>query len=208
MSSNPILQLNSCLVRAYNEGDVESLAKAANNPRIARWMSNVFPQPYTVEDAKKWISIANTPSPIRDFAICRLDGSAVIGGIGLKARDDIHYRTMEIGYWICEDYWHQGIATEVVTAFSSWAFRNFEHLLRLEAEVLEGNPASGHVLIKSGFQFESRQRAAVEKLGRVMDTLTYTKFATGSGRVLTKKHAEPRCREIGTVPRMAFVKLI
>ncbi|KAL2671481.1 hypothetical protein Neosp_014071 [[Neocosmospora] mangrovei] len=179
MSSKPILQLNSCLVRAYNEGDVESLAIAANNPRIARWMTNGFPHPYTVEDAKEWISIANPPSPtpIHNFAICRLDGSAVIGGIGLKPRDDIHHRTMEIGYWLCEDYWHQGIATEVVTAFSNWAFGNFQQLLRLEAEVFEGNPASGHVLIKSGFEFESRQRAAVEKLGRVMDTLTYTKDA-------------------------------
>lgn len=180
MSSEPILRLNSCLVRAYNEGDVESLAKAANNPQIARWMRNTFPQPYTTEDAKKWISIATAPSPLRDFAICQLDGSAVIGSIGLKARDDIHYRTMEIGYWICEDHWHQGIATEVVTAFSNWAFDNFKHVLRLEAEVFEGNLASGRVLGKAGFEFEARQRAAIEKLGRVMDTLTYTKLRQGS----------------------------
>lgn len=176
--SEPILRLSNCLVRPYNEEDVGSLAKAANNPRIAQWMRNAFPHPYTVEDGKNWISVANTPSPLRDFAICQLDGSVVIGGIGLKARDDIHYRTMEIGYWICEDHWHQGIATEVVTAFSNWAFDNFKHLLRLEAEVFEGNPASGRVLVKSGFEFESRQKAAVEKLGRVMDTLTYTKFGT------------------------------
>jgi RimJ/RimL family protein N-acetyltransferase len=166
-------------MRAYDKGDVKSLAKAANNPKIARWMRNTFPQPYTTDDSKAWISIAISTSPIRDFAICQPDGSAVIGGIGLKARDDIHYRTMEIGYWLCEDHWNRGIATEAVTAFSDWAFDKFDILLRLEAEVFEGNVASGRVLEKAGFVFEARQKKAIEKLGTVMDALTYCKFRQG-----------------------------
>ncbi|RFN44767.1 putative n-acetyltransferase p20 [Fusarium flagelliforme] len=178
MSPETILQLESCAVRAYKEGDAESLAKAANNPKIARYMRNTFPHPYEIPDAKKWISIANTP-PLHDFAICSPDSSIVIGGIGLKARDDIHYRTMEIGYWICEDYWYRGIATEVVRAFSDWAFDNFGHLVRLEAEVFEGNLASCRVLEKSGFELEGRKRAAVEKMGIVMDTSTYSKIRQG-----------------------------
>ncbi|KND93497.1 putative N-acetyltransferase YoaA [Tolypocladium ophioglossoides CBS 100239] len=176
MSPEPILRLRSCLMRPYDGGDVKSLAKAANSPKIARWMRNTFPQPYTADDAKAWISIANSASPIRDFAICQPDGLCVIGSIGLKARDDIHYRTMEIGYWLCEDHWHQGIATEAVTAFSDWAFGRFDFLLRLEAEVFEGNKASGRVLEKAGYVFEARQKKAIEKLGTVMDTLTYCKF--------------------------------
>ncbi|KAF4948852.1 hypothetical protein FGADI_9342 [Fusarium gaditjirri] len=135
MSSNPILHLRKCLVRAYNDQDTHSLAKAADNPRVAQWLCNTFPQPYTIKDAENWIRIANTPSQLRHFAICEASGSVVIGGIGLEARDDIHYRTMQIGYWICEEYWHRGIGTEVVSAFSDWAFENFGHLVRLEAEV-------------------------------------------------------------------------
>lgn len=178
MSSETILRLKSSTVRAYNESDAESLAKAANNSKIARYMRNTFPHPYEIPDAKKWISIANTP-PLHDFAICTPDGSIVIGGIGLKARDDIHYRTMEIGYWISEEYWYRGIATEVVRAFSDWAFDNFEHLVRLEAEVFEGNLASCRVLVKSGFELEGRQKAAVEKMGKMMDTFTYSKIRQG-----------------------------
>ncbi|KAK0703442.1 acyl-CoA N-acyltransferase [Lasiosphaeria miniovina] len=175
--AEPILRLRSCVVRAYSEGDFKSLAKAANNPKIACRMRNAFPQPYTTDDAKAWISIANAASPQRDFAICQPgDSGAVIGGIGLKARDDVHYRTMEIGYWLCEDYWHRGIATEVVSAFSDWVFDEFDHLIRLEAEVFEGNLASGRVLEKAGFDFEGRQKKAVEKLGTVMDKLVYCKF--------------------------------
>ncbi|KAH7235564.1 acyl-CoA N-acyltransferase [Fusarium tricinctum] len=176
MAAKHILQLSTCLVQAYHSGNIESLAKAANNPRIARWMQNTFPQPYTVKDAENWISIANTRSPLLDFAICQPDGITVIGGVGLKAQEDVHHRTMEIGYWMAEDYWHQGIATEVIAKFSSWAFDNFANLVRLEAEVFEGNTASCRVLEKCGFEFEGRQKAAVEKLGVIMDAYTYVKL--------------------------------
>ncbi|GAB1319976.1 hypothetical protein MFIFM68171_10186 [Madurella fahalii] len=176
MTPEPILRLSRCIVRPYHPGDVESLAKAANNPKIARWMHNVFPHPYTADDAKAWITIATSPSPLRDFAICKPDGSAVIGGIGLKIRDDIYYRTMEIGYWLGEDSWGQGIATEVVKAFSGWAFDAFSHLLRLEAEVFDGNFQSTRVLKKAGFEFEGRRKKAVEKAGVAMDALMYGKL--------------------------------
>ena len=179
MPPQPILRLRSCLLRPYDDGDVESIARGADNPKIARWMRNAFPQPYTAGDAKAWISIANSASPLRDFAICQPDGARVIGGIGLKAQNDIHYRTMEIGYWLSEDYWHQGISTEAVTAFADWAFDNFDHLLRLEAEVFEGNVASGRVLEKAGFVLEGRRKMAIEKSGTVMDSLTYCKFKQG-----------------------------
>ncbi|KAK4106399.1 acyl-CoA N-acyltransferase [Parathielavia hyrcaniae] len=162
-------------LRPYAEGDYISLAIAANTPKIARWMRNTFPQPYTADNAKAWISFADSVFPPRDFAICRPDGSAFIGGIGLKARTDIHHRTMEIGYWLSEYYRHQGIATEAVTAFSGWVFANFEKLVRLDAEVFYGNRASHRVLEKAGFEFEGRRRKAVEKLGVVIDALTYRK---------------------------------
>lgn len=176
MTPEPILRFGRCVVRPYYPGDVESLTKAANNPKIARWMQNAFPQPYTADDARAWITIATSPSPLRDFAICTPDSSAVIGGIGLKARSDIHYRTMEVGYWLGEDSWSQGIATEVVSGFSDWAFDAFSHVLRLEAEVFEGNVRSSQLLEKTGFEFEGRRRKAVEKAGVVMDALMYVKL--------------------------------
>lgn len=52
----PILRLCKSLIRPVCEGDAGSLASQANNPEIARWMSNAFPHPYRVEDAAEWIS--------------------------------------------------------------------------------------------------------------------------------------------------------
>ncbi|KAF2964743.1 hypothetical protein GQX73_g8824 [Xylaria multiplex] len=58
-----------------------------------------------------------------------------------------------LGYWLGEDHWHQGIATEAVSAFTKWAFDNFDNLLRLEAEVSDGNAAGARVLEKVEFEF-------------------------------------------------------
>lgn len=179
MTPSPILRFSRCVVRPFDQGDVESLSSAANHPDIARWMRNTFPHPHTADDARAWISKATAAAPTRDFAICTPDGSAVIGGVGLKARDDIYYRTMEVGYWLGADHWGRGVATEVVAAFADWAFASFEHLLRLEAEVFDGNVGSCRVLEKAGFEFEGRRRKAIEKAGVVLDALIYVKFRPG-----------------------------
>ncbi|EPE05721.1 gcn5-related n-acetyltransferase [Ophiostoma piceae UAMH 11346] len=179
-AAEPLLRLSRCILRPYTASDAPSLAQAANNAKIARWMRNAFPHPYTRKDAETWIPIARTPSPMRDLAICSLDGTTIMGGIGLKADGDIKYRTMEVGYWLGEDFWGQSIATEAVMAFCEWAFAAFPKLLRIEAEVFEGNDASTHVLEKAGFDFEARHRQCIEKMGVVLDALIYCRFRPAS----------------------------
>lgn len=172
----PILQFSNYLIRPFYPGDVEAIAKEGNNPEIARWLRSRFPEPYTIEDAKSWISIATASSPILDFVISRRQDNIAIGAIGLKARDDVYYRTMEIGYWLGQDHWGKGIATEALSAMTAWAFENFTYVLKLEAEVFDGNEASQKVLMKAGYELEGRRRKAVEKKGVVMDTLNFCTF--------------------------------
>lgn len=86
---------------------------------------------------------------------------------------------MQIGYWLGEPHWGQGIATDAVRGFSDWAFEHFAHLVRLEAEVFEGNDGSVRVLEKAGFAFEGRQRMAIEKMGDVRDLLVFVRFREG-----------------------------
>ena len=197
-SLKPILRLRKSLIRPFDESDAAALAREANNPKIARWMRNTFPHPYTIEDATKWISISASATPMLDFAICRPDDddnhnnvnndnnnhhhnnkNTVIGGIGLKTRDDVHYRTMQIGYWLGEQHLGQGIVTEAISSFSDWAFENFKHVVRLEAEIYEGNDASAWALEKAGYSFEAKNRNAIEKMGVVMSVLCYCKFRPG-----------------------------
>ena len=173
----PILQLRKCLIRSYHEGDAESMANQANNLEIAKWMRNAFPHPYRLEDAAAWISTATSASPVLNYAICRPDDNTFIGSIGLKPKDDVSYRTMQVGYWLGEEHWRQGIAKEAVSAFSEWAFEHFKQVLRLEAEVYEGNNSSVRVLEKAGYTFEAKNKNAIEKMGVVRSVLVFCRFS-------------------------------
>ncbi|KAJ7348810.1 acyl-CoA N-acyltransferase [Mycena albidolilacea] len=167
-SPMPILTLSRSIIRPYHVLDAPSIAREANNPLIAQWMRNLFPDPYTLLDAESWISIATKTLPLRNFAITRPDGTYV-GGIGLKPLADVESRTMEIGYWIGEAHWGAGIMTEAVIAFSRWSFETIPELLRLEAGIFGGNEGSMAVLRKAGYTFEGRRRNAVFKNGKVLD---------------------------------------
>ena len=58
--------------------------------------------------------------PEANFALASSD--EVIGGIGLRPRDDGPRRLAEVGYWLREPFWGQGIATAALRAFSEYAF--------------------------------------------------------------------------------------
>ena len=42
-------------IRTWSLEDAQALAQAADNPNIARYLRNVFPNPYTLEDADWFI---------------------------------------------------------------------------------------------------------------------------------------------------------
>jgi [ribosomal protein S5]-alanine N-acetyltransferase len=164
------LKLERCTIRNFREGDEPSLVHHANNWKIWRNLRDRFPHPYVLEDATWWVQFANSTTPITNFAIV-VDGEAV-GGIGLILEDDVYRRSAEIGYWLGEEFWGQGIITGAVQAMTEYAFANFD-ICRIFAEVFEWNPASMRVLEKAGYQFEGRLRKSVFKDGQIIDACIY-----------------------------------
>jgi [ribosomal protein S5]-alanine N-acetyltransferase len=100
------------VLRTWTARDAPSLARYADNPRIAAMMRDAFPSPYTLGDAHRFIALATSPGNNRFLAIV-VDGAAC-GGIGIHPLDDVHRRTAEIGYWLAEPYWGRGIVTDAV----------------------------------------------------------------------------------------------
>ena len=163
-------------LRPFQDGDQDALARAANHPGIADNLRNRFPFPYTRADADAWIAIATSEEEVADnFAI--LDAGELVGGVGLEVNDphDVHGKTAGIGYWLTPSRWGRGIATAVVRAAAPFWMEQLQ-LERLEAGVYDWNPASGRVLEKAGFTFESRQRRKIIKNGRIGDLLMYARL--------------------------------
>ena len=162
--------LDKCSVRVWRVTDAESLAMHANNRKIWLNLRNSFPHPYTLEDAHQWIEIAQQ-QPYFHLAIVVNDKA--VGGIGLIVGSDVYSRSAEIGYWLSEQYWGQGIVCEAVKAIVKYGFEDLG-LLRIWAEVFEGNMGSMRVLEKADFQPEGILRNSVFKDGRVLNS---TRFA-------------------------------
>ena len=158
-------------LRPWRPEDKPALLRHADNPNVARNLTDIFPSPYTEADADQWLGArASDEGPCTLFAI-EIAGEAA-GGIGIHTRQDVLAKTAEIGYWLGEPHWGRGYATEALKALVPYIFANFDYH-RLEAYHFGWNPASGRVLEKAGFRREGCLRERICKNGEFTDALIY-----------------------------------
>jgi ribosomal-protein-alanine N-acetyltransferase len=159
-----------CELRPWRTEDMSSLVRHANNRNVWRNLTHSFPSPYTVEDAKAWITIANQASSGVHLAVV-FKGEAV-GGIGAIAGEGIFQRTAQFGYWLGEELWNKGLASAAAQAMVAH-LRNSSPFARLEAPVFAWNPHSMRVLENAGFVREGVLKRSVFKDGELVDSVMY-----------------------------------
>ncbi|MCI8360954.1 MAG: GNAT family N-acetyltransferase [Clostridiales bacterium] len=160
------------ILREWTEEDAETLAACANNPKIAANLRDVFPCPYTLADARAYIN--GCAAGPEEKQLCRaiaIDGQAA-GSIGVFLGDDVYRRSGELGYWLAEPYWGQGIMTRAVEQICREAFDRFV-IDRIYAEPFARNQGSRRVLEKAGFRLEGVMRKGVYKNGETLDYCMY-----------------------------------
>lgn len=150
--------------------DAENLARNANNPRVARFMTNGFPHPYTLSHAQSFIEMASASNPLQIFAI--EVGGVASGGIGIHPQKDIQCKNAEIGYWLAETHWGKGIVSRALKELIPYAFANFD-ITRLFARPFGSNVPSQKLLEKNGFVLEARFKDSFFKNGEFEDELIY-----------------------------------
>ena len=172
------LDAGCCQIRPFQPNDRESLVRHANNWRMARNMRDLFPHPYTLVEADKWLTISSQQNPVTKFAIA-VDGEAV-GGIGLTLQEDVYRRSAEIGYWLGESFWGQGIVTAAVRTFNSLCIRQVRSDSHLR-QCLRLEPRLGASFGKS--RLFARRRDAAECFQRGAD----------DRRFFVRHHARSAC---------------
>jgi ribosomal-protein-alanine N-acetyltransferase len=165
------LRSGSIVVRDWREADAPELAAQANDRRVWLGLRDVFPHPYSIEDARAFISTAMGMSP-RTFLAIEVDGR-IAGGIGFVLKTDVERISAEVGYWLGHEYWGRGIATTAVRLLTRHAFEQRPELRRLYATPFANNPGSARVLEKAGYVREAVLRQSVIKDGQVLDQLVY-----------------------------------
>ena len=150
----------------------DAVQRHANNRKIWQNLRDIFPHPYSLEDATVFLRHVTNEKPQTTFAIAV--PAEAIGCIALQMGRDVHRRTAELGYWLGESYWSRGIMSEAVEEFTRWAFEAFD-LDRIYAEPFANNLASARVLEKAGFVCEGRLRASVFKDSKLLDSFLYAR---------------------------------
>ena len=136
-----------------------------------------IPHPYSEADADAFL--ARVPTTMgkdnqpTHWAI-RNERDELIGVLGFNDFQPGTSHRTEIGYWLARPYWGQGIMTDTVRAACDFARAQWQ-VVKVEADVFAGNPASARVLEKCGFVQEGLLRKHVRKDGRDLDVWVYGK---------------------------------
>lgn len=157
-------------LRPWNINDLDSLVKYANNPNIANYLTDGFPYPYLKENGRKFIEHATADDPVHIFAI-DINGEAV-GGIGIHPQADIQKKNAELGYWLAEPFWGNGIMTKAIQQMIDFTFKTFD-INRIFARPFGNNPGSQKILEKNGFVLEAKFDKTLIKNGQLLDELIY-----------------------------------
>lgn len=160
------------VLRRWRHEDLDALVRHANDERVARGLSDRFPCPYRRVDGEAFLAgrAVDLAEPL--FAI-EVAGEAV-GGIGARPGRGERQHGAEFGYWLGASHWGRGVMTRVVAVFAPWLMAELD-LLRLQATVMDNNPASARVLLNNGFSEEGVQRSAVVKFGQVHDLRVFSR---------------------------------
>jgi len=181
-----------CSLVTWREEFADPIVEHANNIKVWRNLLDIFPHPYSREDALSWIiSQKDTLVQRANFAICVTQNTELdtvkfipVGGIGLKTNEIANLRhVVEVGYWLGEKYWGKGIMTEALALITTYAFseefaklNHNTRVERIQACIFEHNLPSGKVLQKNGYVVESKPKKMYVKEGMIIDGIMYIKL--------------------------------
>tara|TARA_R110000824_G_scaffold118960_9_gene271717 strand:+ start:21518 stop:22045 length:528 start_codon:yes stop_codon:yes gene_type:complete len=138
------------VLRPFTLDDAPRVRELVGNWNVASMLARVS-YPYGQELAEEWItSHPEGRATGRHIPFAIEKNGELVGCVGMDREDTS--QAYEIGYWVGEPYWNQGIATEAGRAIVAHAFDQTP-ATHLTAGHLAENHASGSVLTKLGFRY-------------------------------------------------------
>jgi ribosomal-protein-alanine N-acetyltransferase len=168
----PTLESKLVRLRQLRYKDIPTMPRLVTAD-VVRYLVHV-PYPYETVDARRFINKSRRNFQLEkeiDFAIELIDNGSLVGVISLQKIDRVSKNT-QMGYWIGNEYWNMGIATESINLVIHHAF----HVLRLHkvyANVLSTNRASIRVLEKNGLKKEGLLKHSIYKEGKFYDVFLF-----------------------------------
>ena len=134
------------VLRDFNQEDIGCLVELLNNQNVTKYLSSRIPEPYTIQDAEWWVNTGSKKGIVKAIDVEQV----LVGCISAITGEYENNRSAEIGYWLGENYWGKGIATDSVKQITSYVFAS-TNIVRLFAPVFDSNKKSMSVLKKCGY---------------------------------------------------------
>ena len=163
-----IIETDRLILRKYKLEDADDLAKICNNYNIYKYTMNI-PYPYEKQNAIDYINFLLENPDNYVFAITDKKTGTLYGNVSIGLKK---HNKGEIGYFVGEEYWGNGIATEATKAIIEYGFKQL-NLHKIFARHLEGNKASGRVMEKSGMFYEGTLKDEVIKEDKYQNVAFY-----------------------------------
>ncbi len=164
MKDFPKLLSGRLILDQIKPSDIPEIVAYAGNIKIVE-NTRTMPHPYFEEDAISWMNMANQGFKAKNnyiFAIRLKETQKLIGGIGLTL--DVDNNRAELGYWLAEKFWNNGLTTEAVKTILKFGFEQLK-LNKVVAVYLTTNEASGKVMLKNGMVKEGEFKDHDKKRG-------------------------------------------
>jgi RimJ/RimL family protein N-acetyltransferase len=168
MTATPTLETARLKLRPYCEADIPELLPLIGTREVAATTLRIA-HPYTEQDARAFLALAQEPGRIWLAITLRSDGRQ-IGGVGLRV--DEQHQHAELGYWLGVPHWGKGYATEAAREMLRYGFEDLQ-LHRVFASHFKHNSASGRILQKVGMRREGCQREHLRKWDHFVDSELY-----------------------------------
>ncbi|TFB14139.1 N-acetyltransferase [Filobacillus milosensis] len=169
---NKAITTERLVLRLFQKSDAEEVTRLCNNYNIYK-NTLYLPFPYTINDALSWIDthLDNFDNnKLYEFAITDKKNGTLLGAIALSNKQQFDHG--EIAYWVGEEFWGNGYATEAAQAIIKFAFEEKKYH-KVFARYFNSNPASGRVLQKIGMKQEGLMIDHVKKEDNYEDLVYY-----------------------------------
>lgn len=145
------METERILLRYWREEDAEALFKYASDPDIgphAGWTPHESVEE-SIEIIQTYFNNGTT------WAIVLKETDEPIGCICYYTHEmsniPMGKNDCEVGYWVAKPYWNRGICTEALKLLLDYCL-HIKHFDNIWADYFTGNPISGRVLRKCGFE--------------------------------------------------------
>ena len=166
-----------CVLREWEDGDVDELYALTNDPRLLERVLDEAPP--SLDDIRAavpaWRQEA-TGEPRLQYRLAVVAAGRLVGAGTLTVESPAHRRG-EIGYVIHPDHWGRGLGTEVAGLLVRLGFDQVG-LHRVEATTRPDHTASWRVMEKIGMRREGISRDHLLVRGGWWDSVRYAMLAT------------------------------